>query len=295
MLFECWWDFLPTFENREISAMISIYPITPKYSARSIWMLLFFGIFSLSTLPSCKNNKQTDSGFKMMKPTGNKYSAYCLSGNWVLEMDLNGAFCFHDFVRDYALKANTSEYHGVKESYKQKLVWNMFDGDNLEREIKFTVLQENCHNFAYVNNPFILQVYENGELIYQLGDCGTFHYEHRFVGRFKMIKANGKDAASTYKIKDIPILQIEKNAHSNMLSGRFACRFWQGDLKLLDNTMSINYNIHPTQDCIETPEITEFMETLNNKRFWFKISVDAKNRTLLTLMDKYDTFVFLKV
>ncbi len=230
-----------------------------------------------------------------MKPTGTIYSAYGFSGEFALEMDLNGDFFFQDYVTGFEVECKSSEYIGKKESYKQKLIWNMFSGKDLEQEVKLTVLQENCHNFGFINNPFILEVYHDGALIYRRGACGTFHDPMTLHGKYTMLTVNGKEAKEFYKLKELPNLEITKTKTSNMIHGRLACRYWQGDFKLLDKTMSINYNIHPTDDCTESPALTDYMEAVGNKRYLFEVHKDAKKRTVLTLSDKYDTFVFIKI
>jgi len=256
--------------------------------------ILLSSIIALLVFGSCHNRNKNTSDFKPMKPSGSLYSAYNENGNWALEMDLNGDFHFQDYVTGYEILCKSSEYIGKKEGYKQKLEWNMFNGKELEQEVKFTILQENCYNFGFVNNPFTLEVYHDGGLIYRLGDCGTFHNEPVVTGNFAMHTVNGKDAKEFYNLKEIPNFEIKKTKTSNMVHGRFACRFWQGQVKLLDKSMFLNYNIHPTDDCIETPELTKFAESMGNKKFLFDVSKDTKKRTLLTLSDKYDTFVFVK-
>lgn len=267
-----------------------------RAASTSIRVWMFGAVFILcSFMISCKNQSKPISYFKPMKPTGTMYSAYGLSGDFALEMDLNGDFFFQDYVTGFEVSCKSSEYIGKKESYKQKLIWNMFGGKELEQEVILTVLQENCHNFGFINNPFILEVFHDGALVFRKGDCGTFHYPMSLSGKYIMLTVNGKEAKSFYKLKELPILELGKTKSSNMIHGRYACRYWQGDFKLLDKTMSINFNIHPTDDCIESPEMTNLMEAVGNKRYLFEFTKDAKKRSILTLSDKYDTFVFLKI
>lgn len=259
-----------------------------------VFLIVFLCFCAPLVLSSCQGNRKMES-FKPMRPTGTHYAAYSMNGNWALEMELNGHFHFQDFVNGFELNAKTSEYVVKKEGYKQKLEWNMFSGKEVEQQIRFTVLQENCHNFGFVNNPFILEVFHDGGLIYRMGDCGTFHYEFPIEGTYKILTANGKDALTAYNLKEVPILDFQRTKISNMIHGRFACRFWQGDIRLLDKTISIQYNIHPTEDCIEYAELTNFMMAFGNKRFLYELSKNTKNSTILTLSNKYDTFVFLKI
>ncbi len=227
-----------------------------------------------------------------MKPTGAYYSAYNESGNLALEMDLNGNFHFVDYVSGYEIDCKTSEYIGKKDAYKQKLEWNMFNGKELEQQVRFTVLQENCHNFGYVNNPFILEVFYDKKLLYQLGSCGTFHDDLNLVGNFTLIKHNGKEIRSFYELTELPKLELKKTPVSNMIHGRFGCRYWHGVINLLESTIALNYNIHPTADCIESPALTKLTEQFGAKKYHFQISSQPKGVVLLTLIDKYDTFVF---
>jgi len=273
-----------------------LFCVWPKPICATTRVLMLAAFFSLgSVLFSCHKRNTNTSFFKPMKPTGTMYSAYGLSGEFALEMDLNGDFFFQDFVTGFEFSCKSSEYIGKKESYKQKLIWNMFSGKELEQEVRFTVLQENCHNFGFINNPFILEVFHDGALIYRRGACGTFHEPMPLAGKYKMLTVNGKDALAFYKLKEIPLLELIKTNTSNMIHGRFACRYWQGGFKLLDKTMYINFNIHPTDDCVETPELTNLMEAVGNKSYLFEMTKDAKRRSILTLSDKYDTFVFLKI
>ena len=272
------------------------YILPPKYIVDTRQIFVFSLLFLLSlALFSCHKRNTNTSTFKPMKPTGSHYSAYGLSNEFALEMDLNGDFYFQDYITGFEVECKSSEYIGKKESYKQKLIWNMFAGKDLEQEVKLTVLQENCHNFGFINNPFILEVYHDGALIYRRGACGTFHYPMTLHGKYSMLTVNGKDAKEFYKLKELPNLEITKTKTSNMIHGRLACRYWQGDFKHLDKTMSINYNIHPTDDCIESPELTNYMEAVGNKQYLFEVYKDPKKRTVLSLSDKYDTFVFLKI
>ncbi len=259
-----------------------------------IWIFGLVFVFG-SLMFSCKNRNTNPIFFKPMKPTGTMYSAYGLSGEFALEMDLNGDFFFQDYVTGFEVSCKSSEYIGKKESYKQKLIWNMFGGKDLEQEVRFTVLQENCHNFGFINNPFILEVYHDGELIFRNGGCGSFHEPLPLAGKYQMLTVNGKEAKAFYKLKELPILELNKTKTSNMIHGRFACRYWQGGFKILDKTLYINYNLHPTEGCVENPEMTNLMEAVGNKSYLFEMTKDAKKRSILTLSDKYDTFVFLKI
>lgn len=260
--------------------------------------LVLFGFSSVLIgliFSSCHNQKKNTNDFKPMKPTGSFYSAYSDEGLWALEMDLNGNFFFEDFSTGFEIQSKTTEFIGKKEGPKQKLEWNMFNGNELEQQIRFSILQENCHNFGYVNNPFILEVFHHGGLIYQLGACGTFQNQALEIGKFKLLTANGQSALSVFKLSEAPILELKKVKTSNMIHGRFACRYWQGQIKPIDLTLSINFNIHPTEDCVESPELSACMQSIGNKNYTFQFSKDAERRTILTLSDKNNIFAFLKL
>lgn len=269
--------------------ILNVSQITLKTS----YLLFAVLIIGLST-QSCSNRKKNASDFKPMKPSGSQYSAYDATGAWALEMELNGDFHFIDFMNDFEINSKTPEYVGKRDGYKQSLEWIMLSGKENEYKVKFTILQENCYNFGYVNNPFYLEVVFEDKVIFRLGECGTFHNDLGLNGKYTLNKVNNQEVLFRYKLEKAPILDLKKTKNSNMIHGRFACRYYQGDLKLLDNTLTVNYNIHPTPDCTEDPGLTELSELFGNKKYNYQLSTDDKKRTLLTLSDKNNTFVFVK-
>lgn len=252
-------------------------------------------ILLVCLVSACNNSKKQARDFKPMKPSGTHYTAYCPNGTWALEMDLNGEFVFQEYLSGFEIDCKSTEYIGKKEGYKQRLEWNMFNGKELEQQVRFTVLQENCHNFGYVNNPFILEVFYDGNLLYRQGGCGTFHNKLEIEGVYNVLTVNGQDVKEFYKLNQNPSFELKKTKSSNMLYGRTACRYWNGVFNILESTISINYNIHPTADCVESYELTQFTEAFGNKQYFYKLTSDAKKGTLLTLLEKYDTFVLQKI
>ena len=263
-------------------------------STNKVTNLLFFAVFlSQLFLLSCHSRKKVDD-FKPMKPTGNQYCAHDAGGHWALEMDIYGDFSFYDFTNSFEIQTKTPDYIGKKEGVKQKLEWNMISGKESEQKVRFTILQENCFNFGFANNPFILEVFHDGAIIYQMSGCGTFHDQMFQEGSYTLMTVNDKGAQEYYKLTEPVVLKLEKTKTSNLINGRLACRYWQGAMRLLDKTMSINFNIHPTSDCKEGPELTKCMEDMGNSNYVFDFTKDPKKGTQLTLSDKNHTFVFVK-
>jgi hypothetical protein len=229
-----------------------------------------------------------------MKPSGSLYSAYNENGLWALEMDLSGDFVFQDFTSGLKVTCQTTDYIVRKRGFNQQMEWHMYFGKDLEKEVKLIVQKDNCHNFGFVNNPFSLEIRHDGEVIYRLGDCGTFHNDLKLNGSYELLTVNRQPATTYYQIAKAPVLTLRKMDASSDTEGRLACRFFRGTIDLKEMNMSLFYNIHPTDDCSESENQTKFMEEIGNKSFFFKVENKGEMGQTLTLSDKYNTFVFKK-
>lgn len=251
-------------------------------------------IFLVVLIQSCSGGKGIGFDFQPMKPTGTLYSAYNENGLWALEMDLYGDFVFQDFSSGLKVVCKSSDYVVKKRGFNQQMEWNMYFGGDLEKHVSLKILKENCHNFGFINNPFVLEISHDQEVIYRLGDCGSFHNDFQLDGVYELATVNRQAASSYYQLPSAPILNLKKLKTSSDIEGRLACRYFRGNIDYKEMNLSLFYNVHPTDDCSEPESQTKFMEEIGNKSFFFKSGSDPILGKTLTLSDKYNTFVFKK-
>lgn len=227
---------------------------------------------------------------KPMRPDGSLFSAYDSDNNWVLEMDLNGHFSFIDFDKKITFKSETPPFRGFQEDAKQGLNWVMQDSDS--RELTLRIIEHQCHAYSTTNKSFELELKQKNTTLYQLSGCGSYHEPFGFNERFQLTTINGEDFKKTTKIDVAPELNFNLVKSTNLIEGVLACRSWRSQIDILNRTFVFNYDLAPNMNCIELEALSEFMERIGNKLLHFSFSM---NNNTLTLSDKNDTFVFIKM
>lgn len=255
-------------------------------------LILGLGMVSLAANSCAKRKKKenTTNMTKPMRPDGNMYSAYDSEFSWALEMELDGSFSFIDFVNNIEIHCQTSTFQGIQNGNKQGLKWTMMTPDSVE--IHFTVYDQNCYNFGFNNKPFELEMRNENGVIYRIGGCGCYHQAFGFDQQYVLQTINGKDFKTQIKLTEAPKLSFQKIKTNNLIEGKLACRSWRSVINLLERSFVLNYDLAPNMECIESAELSEFMESIGNNPLHFSFSV---NNNTLTLSNKNDTFVFTKL
>jgi hypothetical protein len=255
---------------------------------------LILGLSGISIITnSCakrKKNENTTNMTKPMRPDGHMYSAYDPDFAWALEMEVNGNFSFIDFVNNIEIQCESRSFQAIANGNKQGLKWTMMTSDSLE--VQLIIYDQNCYNFGFNNQPFELEMRNENGVIYRIGGCGCYHQEFGFNEKYELQTINGKDFKTATKLTEAPKLSFQKIKTNNLIEGTFACRSWRSIVNLLERSIVLNYDIAPNMECLESAELSEFMESIGNKPLHFSFS--ANNNTL-TLSNKNDTFVFTKL
>jgi hypothetical protein len=251
--------------------------------------LFYFGLLFLY---ACANKKSTieESHQRPAKPIHENYAAYDAQYNWVLEMDINGNFTFVDYNSQIKVQCPTGPFQAFQETNKQGLQWLMQTSDSIN--IKLQIFESNCHSLNFKNNPFFMELSNELGVFYRLGNCGTYHQNLGFQNIYALSTINNEDFSKNSKLLEAPQLKISKIKTSNLIEGSFGCRTWRSQLNLLDRTFGFNLDLYPNMSCQESPELSQFMERISGKLYFFMFS---ENNNKLTLSDKNDTFVFLKI
>jgi hypothetical protein len=281
---------LPNFVSTQNTNSFMIIPTKQFFWISCI--ILGLGGVSITT-NSCakrKKNKNTANMTKPMRPDGNLYSAYDPEFRWALEMELEGSFSFIDFVNNIEIQCETGSFQAIQSGNKQGLKWTMMTPDSFE--IHFTIFDHNCYNFGFNNKPFELEMSNENGVLYRIGGCGCYHQEFGFNEKYVLQTINGQDFKTLTKLTEAPELSFQKIKTNNLIEGRLACRSWRSVINLLERRIFLNYDLAPNMECIESAELSEFMESIGNKPLHFSFS--ANNNTL-TLSNKNDTFVFTKL
>ncbi len=264
---------------------------------KSKWIFLLaliIGFSSINLLSACakrkKNNVMQETTTKPMRPIGTMYSAYDPEYAWALEMELDGQFNFVDYNNNIEVKCEATSFSSFSENEKQGLEWIMKTADDLE--VRFRVLEENCFNFGFNNNPMIFELRNEHGVLYRVGGCGSYHNPFGFDQAYVLSTINNEDFRKESQLTEAPQITFSKIKTSSLIEGRFGCRTWRSQFNLLDRTLGINFDIYPNTDCYESPELSLFIERIGGKPYFF---VFSDNNNKLTLSDKNDTFVFLKM
>lgn len=250
------------------------------------------GVCCLSLLCSCANNKNKmeETTPKPMRPHGTMYSAYDPDFSWALEIDLEGQTSFIDYDNNVETSCKTSPFTAFSENDKQGLEWHMKTDDSLDLHIR--VFEENCFNFGFNNNPLTFQLSNENGVLYRIGGCGSFHNPFGFMQGYQLSTINNEDFRKETKLTEAPQITFSKIKTSNLIEGSFGCRTWRSHFNILNRSMGFIFDIYPNTSCYESPELSHFMERMSGKSYYFSFS---DNNNKLTLSDKNDTFVFLKM
>jgi len=254
---------------------------------------IYIFLLALSCFACGSKNKKIDheqQDNRPMKPVSAFYSAYDEKGNWALEMDVYGEFHFVDYNNNIDLHCLTGDFSSFTENDKNGLIWTMTT--DTEFQIRLKIFEENCFNFGFNKYTMILELFNEVGTLYRIGACGTYHNTLGFGNTYELRKVNQQDYEIVTGISEKLTLSIQKTKFSNMLSGTFNCRTYMSSLNLLENTFSISFNLYPNMDCHEPAETSAFFDKIANRKYYFRFSDQNK---ILTLSDKFDTFVFYKI
>lgn len=258
-----------------------------------IWLsILFLNIAVLGLgIGSCakRQKKNKEQITKPLRPNGSIYSSYDPQYNWALEMEIDGNFSFIDYTNNIDVHCKTSEFQSFQEENKQGLVWVMRTSDSLQ--VRVQIADANCYNFGFQNNPFVLELSNEHGVLYRVGGCGCYHPNFGFRDTYVLSTINNQDCKTSGNLSEAPQLQLSKMKTSNLIEGRFGCRTWRSQLNILERTFAFNFDLYPNMSCHESPELSQLMERMGGKPYYFLFS---ENNNKLTLSDKNDTFVFIK-
>ena len=124
-----------------------------------------------------------------------------------------------------------------------------------------------------------------------VGGCGCYHPNFGFRDTYVLSTINNQDCKTSGNLSEAPQLQLSKMKTSNLIEGRFGCRAWRSQLNILERTFAFNFDLYTNMSCHESPELSQLMERMGGKPYYFLFS---ENNNKLTLSDKNDTFVFIK-
>lgn len=246
----------------------------------------FVILFLCGVLLACGQKKKAvdEQVSKPMRIVEGNYSAYHADGDWALEMELNGNFAFKDYVNNISFYASTPLATDFLDEGKQGKLWTMTSG---EQELRLKVYEENCFSLSFTNNRFLMEILQNNQVIYSKGDCGSYHEKFGFGNTYVFTQVSGITIENPSLL---PKIVFHKTPLSNQIYGKIGCRSFKGELLILETAITIGFDIHPTENCIEDLETQRFMEVFP-KKYYFSFE---RNNTILRLIDKNHTFVLKK-